>query len=86
MFEEIITSNEIKFNDLEKKVYKFVCFFGCLIIKLMLESYDKKIMKARDSKKYSSRCWRKNKKIKNCLYLLDTYFVIKIVIATIHIM
>jgi hypothetical protein len=52
MFEEIITSNEIKFNDLEKKVYKFVCFFGCLIIKLMLESYDKKIMKARDSKKY----------------------------------
>ena len=52
MFEEIISSNEVKFNDLEKKVYKFVCFFGCLIIKLMLESYDKKIMKARDSKKY----------------------------------
>ncbi|MBR3324767.1 MAG: hypothetical protein IKG14_01795 [Clostridia bacterium] len=52
MFEEIITSNEIKFNDLEKKVYKFVCFFGCLIIKLMLESYDKKIMKARDSNRF----------------------------------
>lgn len=33
MFEEIITSKEVKFNDLEKKVYKFVCFFGCLIIK-----------------------------------------------------
>ena len=41
MFEGIISSNEIKFNDLEKKVYKFVCFFGCLIIKLMLESYDR---------------------------------------------
>lgn len=27
MFEEIITSKEVKFNDLEKKVYKFVCFF-----------------------------------------------------------
>lgn len=52
MFEEIITSDEIKFNDLEKKVFKFVCFFGCLIIKLLLESYDRKLMKARDSKKY----------------------------------
>ena len=52
MFEQIITSDEIKFNDLEKKVFKFVCFFGCLIIKLLLESYDKKLMKARDTKKY----------------------------------
>ena len=52
MFEEIITSNEVKFNDLEKKIYKFVCFFGCLIIKLLLESYDRKLMKSRDTKKY----------------------------------
>ena len=52
MFEEIITSNEIKFNELEKKVFKFVCFFGCLIIKMMLEAYDRKLMNARDTKKY----------------------------------
>lgn len=52
MFEEIIASNEIKFNELEKKVFKFVCFFGCLIIKLLLESYDRKLMKNRDKKKY----------------------------------
>ena len=52
MFEEIVTKDEVKFNDLEKKVFKFVCFFGCLIIKLILESYDKKLMNARDSKKY----------------------------------
>lgn len=52
MFEEIITSNEVKFNELEKKVFKFVCFFGCLIIKLMLEAYDRKIMESRDKKKY----------------------------------
>lgn len=52
MFEQIITSDEVKFNELEKKVYKFVCFFGCLIIKLLLESYDKKLMKARNTKKY----------------------------------
>ena len=52
MFEEIVTKDEVKFNDLEKKIFKFVCFFGCLIIKLLLESYDKKLMKTRDAKKY----------------------------------
>ncbi len=52
MFDQIITSNEVKFNDLEKKVFKFVCFFGCLIIKLLLEAYDRKLMKARDTKKF----------------------------------
>lgn len=52
MFDQIITSNEIKFNDLEKKVFKFVCFFGCLIIKLILEAYDRKLMNARNTKKY----------------------------------
>ena len=52
MFEEIITSKEVKFNNLEKKVYKFVCFFGCLIIKLMLEAFDWKLMEIRDKKKY----------------------------------
>ena len=52
MFEQIIASNEIKFNELEKKVFKFVCFLGCLIIKLLLESYDRKLMDNRDKKKY----------------------------------
>lgn len=52
MFEEIVTKDEIKFNDLEKKIFKFVCFFGCLIIKMLLEAYDKKLMNIRDSKKY----------------------------------
>ena len=60
MFEEIVTEDEIKFNDLEKKIYKFVCFFGCMIIKLILELYDKKLMKARDSKKYRHKGLRKN--------------------------
>ena len=52
MFKEIVTKDEIKFNELEKKVFKFVCFFGCLIIKLLLEAYDKKLMNNRDTKKY----------------------------------
>lgn len=60
MFEEIVTEEEIKFNSLEKKIYKFVCNFGCLILKLILENYDKKIMKARDKKKYRHKGLRKN--------------------------
>lgn len=55
MFDKIITSDEVKFNELEKKVFKFVCFLGCLIIKLLLESYDRKLMNARDQKKYRHR-------------------------------
>ena len=55
MFEEIVTEDEVKFNDLEKKIFKFVCNFGCLILKLILESYDRKIMKVRDKKKYRHR-------------------------------
>jgi len=60
MFEEIVTEEEIKFNNLEKKIFKFVCSFGCLILKLILESYDRKIMKARDTKKYRHKGLRKN--------------------------
>ena len=48
MFDKIITNKEVKFNDLEKKIFKFVCFFGCLIIKLLLEKYDRKLMNSRD--------------------------------------
>ena len=60
MFEEIVTNDEVKFNDLERKIFKFVCFFGCMIIKLILESYDRKLMKARDKKKYRHKGQRKN--------------------------
>ena len=60
MFEEIVSKDEVKFNDLEKKIYKFVCFFGCMIIKLILESYDRKLMKARDKRKYRHKGLRKN--------------------------
>lgn len=60
MFEEIVTEEEVKFNDLEKKIFKFVCNFGCLILKLILENYDRKIMKSRDKKKYRHKGLRKN--------------------------
>ena len=60
MFEEIVTKNELKFNDLEKKIFKFVCSFGCLILKLMLEAYDRKLMNTRDTKKYRHKGLRGN--------------------------
>ncbi len=60
MFEEIVTKDEVKFNDLEKKIFKFICNLGCLIIKIILEKYDKKIMKERDRKKYRHKGLRKN--------------------------
>jgi len=60
MFEEIVTKDELKFNDLEKKIFKFVCSFGCLILKLILEAYDRKLMNVRDSKKYRHKGLRRN--------------------------
>ena len=60
MFNEIITKDEVKFNELEKKIFKFVCFLGCMLIKIFLENYDKKLMKARDKAKYRHKGSRKN--------------------------
>lgn len=60
MFNEIITEKEIKFNDLEKKIFKLVCNLGCLILKMVLESYDRKIMNERDKSKYRHKGLRKN--------------------------
>ena len=34
MFEEIVTKEEEKFNNLEKKIFKFVCGFGCFNSKI----------------------------------------------------
>jgi len=50
MFDKIITSNEIKFNDLERKIYEFACYLGRIIIKLIIEKQDQNIMKNRDKK------------------------------------
>ena len=44
MFENIITKENLNFNELEKNVYKFVCKLGCNIIKEILESLDESFM------------------------------------------
>ena len=60
MFDEIVTKEGLKFNDLEKKIYKFVCMLGCFIIKYILESRDRKLMKARDCKKFRHKGYKNN--------------------------
>ena len=75
MFDKIITSNELKFNDLEKKIFKFVCFLGCLIIKMMLESYDRKLMDARDKKKYRHKGLRETSVNTGLSTLFCTIFI-----------
>ena len=60
MFNEIVTKEGLKFNDLEKKIYKFVCMLGCFIIKYVLESRDRKLMKARDTKKFRHKGYKNN--------------------------
>ncbi len=60
MFNEIITKDEVKFNELEKKIFKFVCFIGCMLIKLFLEKYDQKLMNTRDKEKYRHKGYRVN--------------------------
>lgn len=58
MTEEILYGNDLKFNDLEIKIYKFVCMIGCMLLKLILEKRDKEIAKGRDKKKYRHKGYK----------------------------
>ena len=55
MFETIVTNNEINFNELEKKIYKFVCLLGCNLIKEIIEKYDVKLQEERDKSTFRHR-------------------------------
>ena len=55
MFETIVTNNEINFNELEQKIYKFVCELGCNLIREIIEKYDEKLRKERDKKTFRHR-------------------------------
>ena len=48
MFDNIVANNEINFNELEQKIYKFVCELGCNILKNIIEKYDAKLQDERD--------------------------------------
>lgn len=54
------TIENVKFNELERKIYTLVCNLGCEIIKQILESKDKEIMENRDKKTYRHKGYRIN--------------------------
>lgn len=60
MFENIITEEKINFNEIEVKVYKYVCNMGCKIIREILESIDIELMNRRDKNKLRNKGKRKN--------------------------
>ena len=55
-----LVENDIKFIELEKRIYKLVCELGCEIIKQILENQDKEIMIQRDKKEYRHKGYRTN--------------------------
>lgn len=55
-----IIENNVKFHELEKRIYKLVCNLGCEIIKQILENQDKEIMIERDKKEYRHKGYRTN--------------------------
>ena len=58
MTKEILYDNKLKFNDLEVKIFKFVCMVGCMLLKLILEKRDKEIRKSRDKTKYRHKGYK----------------------------
>lgn len=52
--------NNIKFSELEKKIYRLVCELGCVILKTILENQDNILMKNRDKKVYRHKGYRVN--------------------------
>ncbi len=51
---------EVQFYELERKVYNLMCSLGCTIIKNILESQDRQLMKNRDKKEYRHKGYRIN--------------------------
>ena len=60
MVELEIVNNDVKFHELEKRIYVLVCELGCEIIREILEKQDKHIMQTRDKKEYRHKGYRKN--------------------------
>ena len=55
----IVKEGLISFKELEQKVFKYVCELGCGITRAILESYDKELAAARDSRQYRDKGCRK---------------------------
>ena len=76
-------TKEIKFYELEKKVYSLVCQLGCTILKNILENQDKELMNSRNKKEYRHKGYKKNTiktimgeiEYKRAIYLKDKKYV-----------
>ncbi len=55
-----VIETDIKFIELEKRIYKLVCELGCEIIKQILENIDKELMKTRNKKEYRHKGYKTN--------------------------
>ena len=51
---------KLKFKDLEKQVYSLVCELGCVILKTILENYDKELMNNRNKEDYRHKGYKPN--------------------------
>jgi len=58
MFNEILTDENLNFNEVEKKVFNFVTILGRMIIKNILETRDQEIAKSRDKKKFRHKGYK----------------------------
>ena len=75
---EIIECN-VKFSELEEKIYRLVCELGCSILKSILENQDNILMENRDKKTYRHKGYRNNciktlmgdVEYKRAIYLVD---------------
>lgn len=73
----------IKFHELEQKIYKMVCEYGCEIMKQILENKDKELMLTRNKKEYRHKGYRTNTiktvmgeiEYKRAIYLKDNKHV-----------
>ena len=50
----------VKFNELERKIYILVCNLGCELMKQILEIQDKRLMETRNKKEYRHKGYKKN--------------------------
>ena len=59
MMSTIVSGNKITFNELEQKIFSFVCCLGQEMTRTILESYDDELAQERDKEQYRDKGKRK---------------------------
>src|SRR3712207_2041013 len=55
MYNTSLNDKEITFNDLEKKIYKYVCDEACRLMQEVLMHLDRRLMDERNAKVYRNK-------------------------------